>query len=58
MLLLGTSGKTTAIFFTPLPPFSSILYLKNKIKKKNQELSSATMGTQPLCAVYQKDELG
>lgn len=31
---------------------------KKEEKKKDQELSSVTLGTQPLCTVYQKDELG
>lgn len=52
MLLLGTSGKTTAIFFIKNGG------KKKRRKKKDQELSSVTLGTQPLCTVYQKDELG
>lgn len=52
MLLLGTSSKTTAIFFIKNGGE------KKRREKKDQELSSATLGTQPLCAVYQRDELG
>lgn len=31
---------------------------KKEEKRKDQELSSVTLVTQPLCTVYQKDELG
>lgn len=52
MLLLRTSGKNTAIFFY------KEWRGKKEEKKKDQEPSSVTLGTQPLWTVYQKDELG